>query len=122
MSAKLVAGGLLGTYFELLTTGFSVYVPPVIVGGVPNSWVLLMPAMQMFTSVVTVVPSDSAVNRFLALQVLIAGDLVVTPMLPSGVAAGADVSFTAVPAGTIIPFSTAKVKSSGTTATVAGLQ
>lgn len=56
-----------------------------------------------------VAPSDSTVLDFNALYVGVVGDIVVT-------VGGVDLTFVAVPAGTILPVRGTKVKATGTTA------
>jgi hypothetical protein len=67
------------------------------------------------TGAVAVTPNDSTVVDFAALYVGGAGTVTVTTLNASG--ADADVLFTGVPAGTILPVHCSKVKSTGTTAT-----
>jgi hypothetical protein len=67
------------------------------------------------TSAVAVTPNDSTVVNFASLYVGGAGNITLEALNASGVAA--DVLFTAVPAGTILPIHCSKVKSTGTTAT-----
>jgi hypothetical protein len=67
------------------------------------------------TGAVAVTPNDSTVVDFAALYVGGAGNVTLTTLNASG--ADADVLFTAVPAGSILPVHCSKVKSTGTTAT-----
>jgi hypothetical protein len=76
-------------------------------------------SLYAFTSYSTanpVTPADATPQHFRALIVTVAGNLVVTPLYGSG-----DITFTAVPCGVLIPIETKFVKSTGTTASVAGL-
>jgi hypothetical protein len=67
------------------------------------------------TVAVAVTPNDSTAVDFAGLYVGGAGNITLTTLNASGVAA--DVLFTGVPAGTILPVHCTKVKSTGTTAT-----
>lgn len=73
----------------------------------------------MFGAAKPVTPHDTNENRYRALQVVTAGNLVVTPLI--GNAPASNITYTSVPAGTIIPFEVCKVLSTGTTASVVGL-
>ena len=75
-------------------------------------------SQYQFTSYSTCQPittSDTAANHFSALLVCAAGNVVIVPMN------GAAITITSAPAGCVIPVETAIVKSTGTTATLAGL-
>lgn len=67
-------------------------------------------ATQMTTDAQAVTPSDSTVVSFFGFYVGVTGDVTVIT------AAGTTVTFTAVPAGQIIPLAVSKVKFTGTTA------
>jgi hypothetical protein len=67
------------------------------------------------TKAVAVTPGDATVVDFASLYVGGAGNIVVETRNMAGTAA--DVTFTGVPAGTILPIACTKVKATGTTAT-----
>jgi hypothetical protein len=63
-----------------------------------------------------VTPHDSNVNKWRALQVTVTGNLVVR-----FAATGSQITYTAAPVGTMVPFHVDRVLATGTTATVVGL-
>ena len=67
------------------------------------------------SSAVAVTPNDSTVVDFASLYVGGAGNITLTTANVSGTQA--DVLFTGVPAGTVLPVHCTKVKATGTTAT-----
>jgi hypothetical protein len=67
------------------------------------------------TKAAAVTPHDSTAVDFASLYIGGAGNVTVTTRNMAGTAA--DVLFTGVPAGTILPISCTKVKATGTTAT-----
>jgi hypothetical protein len=75
-----------------------------------------MYAYTSYGSAVPVTKHDTNPNHYAALIVTVTGNLVVTPQ--NG---GADITFTGLPCGALIPFEVALVKSTGSTASVAGL-
>jgi hypothetical protein len=62
---------------------------------------------------------DAVPNQYPAYMVATAGNVVMTPILDNGLA-GADITFTALPAGTVIPFPGLFIKTAST-AVVVGL-
>jgi hypothetical protein len=68
-------------------------------------------ATQITTDAKAVTPSDSTAVSFFGFYVGITGDVTVVT------AAGSTTTFTAVPAGQIIPVVVSKIKATGTTAT-----
>jgi hypothetical protein len=68
-------------------------------------------ATQITTDAKAVTPSDSTAVSFFGFYVGITGDVTVVT------AAGSTTTFTAVPAGQIIPVAVSKIKATGTTAT-----
>lgn len=83
---------------------------------------MLHAANQLFVGATPITPSNTAnSNRFPALYVVVAGNVVVTPQAADGQPGGADITITGALVGQLIPFGVTAVKSTGTTATVVGL-
>lgn len=75
----------------------------------------------LFGKAIPITAHDTNFNRFPALMVITTGNVTVTTQAGPDGSIGPDVTFTAVPCGTIIPFPVVRVKSTGLTAAVVGL-
>lgn len=77
-------------------------------------------AQNLWNRAVPLTLADASPNTYPGYILTTTGTVTVTPMLDNGLP-GADITFTAAPCGMIIPFPCLYVKSTGATATVAGL-